>query len=229
VIPGALPKGSPTRSLPDISKLEALGLRAEGGAGPRGLGRDARLVRRAGRWRHDPARRGMRPLRQPEPRARPVARDQPTDVRHGPGRPDAPRGPTTALDLLRCPDCTLVQLSVIVDPETVFPPDYPYSSGNSTALHENFEDLARQADRGSGRVACGRSRGGHRRERRDAAVKFHCRTVGVEPTGQARKINGTAYEEFFTAELAQRSSPSTGRRRSSPPATSSRTSRTSTT
>ena len=32
------------------------------------------------------------------------------------------------------------------DPSLVFPPDYPYSSGNSRALHENFEDLARQAN-----------------------------------------------------------------------------------
>src|SRR4051812_48461004 len=51
------------------------------------------------------------------------------------------------LELLRCPDCSLVQLSVIVDPETVFPPDYPYSSGNSRALHANFEDLACSADK----------------------------------------------------------------------------------
>src|SRR5690242_12957562 len=49
------------------------------------------------------------------------------------------------LDLLRCEDCTLVQLSVIVDPAEVFPPDYPYSSGNSKALHENFSDLANDA------------------------------------------------------------------------------------
>jgi hypothetical protein len=108
------------------------------------------------------------------------------------------------LELLRCPDCTLVQLSVIVDPETVFPPDYPYSSGNSVALHENFEDLARQA-----------SSWVHGLEPTDLVVdigandgtllsKFHCRTVGVEPTGQAQKINGPTYEEFFTAELAGR-------------------------
>jgi hypothetical protein len=35
------------------------------------------------------------------------------------------------LELLRCHDCTLVQLSVVIDPEVVFPPAYPYSSGNS--------------------------------------------------------------------------------------------------
>jgi hypothetical protein len=34
------------------------------------------------------------------------------------------------LVLLRCSDCTLVQLSVMPDPSLVFPPDYPYSSGN---------------------------------------------------------------------------------------------------
>jgi hypothetical protein len=108
------------------------------------------------------------------------------------------------LELLRCPDCTLVQLSVIVDPETVFPPDYPYSSGNSRALHANFEDLACSADarapfitRDDLVVDIGANDG-------TLLSKFQCRTVGVEPTGQAQKINGPAYEEFFTAELAGR-------------------------
>lgn len=46
------------------------------------------------------------------------------------------------LELMRCHDCSLVQLSVVADPETVFPPAYPYSSGNSKSLHDNFQDLA---------------------------------------------------------------------------------------
>ena len=53
------------------------------------------------------------------------------------------------LELLVCRACTLAQLSVIVDPEVMFPVDYPYSSGNSRALHENFEDLAREVRRRS--------------------------------------------------------------------------------
>src|SRR4051812_25258715 len=49
------------------------------------------------------------------------------------------------LELVRCSECTLVQLSVVVDPEVVFPVDYPYSSGNSRQLHDNFTDLADNA------------------------------------------------------------------------------------
>jgi hypothetical protein len=110
------------------------------------------------------------------------------------------------LELLRCHDCTLVQLSVIVDPEVVFPPEYPYSSGNSRALHENFADLARQADEWVGGlcptdlvVDIGANDG-------TLLSKFmgKCVTVGVEPTGQARRIAGPAYREFFTEELAKR-------------------------
>jgi hypothetical protein len=106
------------------------------------------------------------------------------------------------LELLVCDDCTLAQLSVIVDPEEVFPPDYPYQSGNSKALHDNFEDLAQQADAflasGDLVVDIGANDG-------TLLSKFDgCRTVGVEPTGQAAKINGPAYREFFTPGLAAR-------------------------
>ena len=96
------------------------------------------------------------------------------------------------LELLRCEDCTLVQLSVKVDAEDVFPAtDYPYASGNSRALHEDFEDLAAAADS----LLEGLTR-------RDLVVdigandgtllsKFQgCRTLGVEPTVQAAKIDG---------------------------------------
>lgn len=111
-----------------------------------------------------------------------------------------------ALGLLRCPACTLVQLSVIVDPAEVFPADYPYSSGNSRALHENFADLARHADEYVGGLApmdlvvdIGANDG-------TLLSKFlgKCRTVGVEPTGQARRIAGAAYQEFFSEALARR-------------------------
>jgi hypothetical protein len=109
------------------------------------------------------------------------------------------------LILLRCEECTLVQLSVVVDPGEVFPPDYPYQSGNSRALHENFSDLAREVtrwcnglDRGDLVVDIGANDG-------TLLSKFDgCRTVGVEPTGQAAKIDGPAYRAFFTNNLAQR-------------------------
>jgi hypothetical protein len=106
------------------------------------------------------------------------------------------------LDLLLCHGCSLVQLSVIVDPEVVFPVDYPYSSGNSRALHEDFEDLANQANVWHHGLASddlvvdiGANDG-------TLLSKFGCRTVGVEPTGQAQKIEGPSYQAFFNEAIA---------------------------
>ena len=103
------------------------------------------------------------------------------------------------LELLVCRACTLAQLSVIVDPEVVFPVDYPYSSGNSRALHEDFEDLARRRTRSSGLsddlvVDIGANDG-------TLLSKFpDCRKVGVEPTKQAQPDRRPGVQEFFTED-----------------------------
>jgi len=112
------------------------------------------------------------------------------------------------LEMLVCRDCTLAQLSVIVDPEVVFPPDYPYSSGNSQMLHRNFEDLANQASEWVGGlgpndliVDIGANDGTLLSK---FAYKFEThRTVGVEPTRQGEKISGPRYQQFFTQDLAE--------------------------
>jgi hypothetical protein len=39
----------------------------------------------------------------------------------------------------------LVQLGLAVNPKILFPPEYPYTSGVTRILHENFEDLARES------------------------------------------------------------------------------------
>ncbi|OGJ63507.1 methyltransferase [Candidatus Peribacteria bacterium RIFCSPLOWO2_01_FULL_51_18] len=44
-------------------------------------------------------------------------------------------------EMLRCPRCTLVQLGYVADPSLVFPPEYPYTSGTTKILRENFADL----------------------------------------------------------------------------------------
>ena len=44
--------------------------------------------------------------------------------------------------LLRCTRCELVQLGLIVDPRILFPPDYPYTSGTTRILRENFQQLS---------------------------------------------------------------------------------------
>jgi hypothetical protein len=55
--------------------------------------------------------------------------------------------PSYPAQLLRCPQCELVQLGLIVDPQVLFPPDYPYTSGTTRLLRENFVDLARECER----------------------------------------------------------------------------------
>jgi C-methyltransferase C-terminal domain/Putative zinc binding domain/Methyltransferase domain len=50
--------------------------------------------------------------------------------------------PTT---LLHCSNCELVQLGVAVDPVIIFPPEYPYTSGTTKLLRDNFADLQRES------------------------------------------------------------------------------------
>lgn len=47
-------------------------------------------------------------------------------------------------ELLRCRRCTLIQLGLLVDPNILFPPSYPYTSGTTRILRENFAELARE-------------------------------------------------------------------------------------
>jgi SAM-dependent methyltransferase len=116
---------------------------------------------------------------------------------------DRPRVEEThyPLDLMYCDDCTLAQLSVAVDPGVVFPVDYPYSSGNSKALHENFEDLAQQASLYYGPkdlvVDIGANDG-------TLLGKFReCIAVGVEPTWQGLKGDMDAvWQSFFSEKVA---------------------------
>ena len=46
--------------------------------------------------------------------------------------------PTT---LLYCDRCELVQLGLAVDPVIIFPPEYPYTSGMTKLLRDNFAEL----------------------------------------------------------------------------------------
>ena len=60
------------------------------------------------------------------------------------GRPaeQQPWFPTT---LLHCRNCELVQLGLAVDPAIIFPPEYPYTSGTTKLLRDNFADLQRES------------------------------------------------------------------------------------
>lgn len=48
-------------------------------------------------------------------------------------------------ELLHCPRCELVQLGLAVDPIIIFPPEYPYTSGTTKLLRDNFAELYREA------------------------------------------------------------------------------------
>lgn len=106
------------------------------------------------------------------------------------------------LELVQCDACGMVMLGCVPPPAEVFPANYPYSSANSGELRKNFDDLARQAQRwlspGDRVVDIGANDGTLLRA---FATHGDCRTIGVEPTDQAQKIEGIAYQEFFSAKL----------------------------
>jgi hypothetical protein len=52
--------------------------------------------------------------------------------------------PAYPAQVLRCTRCSLVQLGLVVDPAILFPPTYPYTSGTTRVLRENFKELARE-------------------------------------------------------------------------------------
>jgi SAM-dependent methyltransferase len=59
---------------------------------------------------------------------------------------DVPRQqPWFPTNLLHCRNCDLVQLGLVVDPVIIFPPEYPYTSGTTKLLRDNFADLARES------------------------------------------------------------------------------------
>ncbi len=49
------------------------------------------------------------------------------------------------LAVFRCQECTLVQIGYEVDPQILFPHSYPYLSGSTRILRENFADLAAES------------------------------------------------------------------------------------
>lgn len=53
--------------------------------------------------------------------------------------------PAFPLEWLRCEDCSLVQIGTEVRPDVLFPPSYPYRSGTTRILRDNFAELCREA------------------------------------------------------------------------------------
>ncbi|RYZ76633.1 MAG: methyltransferase domain-containing protein, partial [Proteobacteria bacterium] len=53
--------------------------------------------------------------------------------------------PSFPLEMVSCQECTLVQIGFEADKRVLFPPDYPYLSGTTKILRENFADLYRES------------------------------------------------------------------------------------
>lgn len=120
-----------------------------------------------------------------------------------PGRDDSALYP---LRLVRCPQCTLVQLDYIVPQAELFPVDYPYVTGNTRALREHFSRQARtittMIEAGDLVVDVGGNDGTMLAALRAAAPS--ARLLLVEPTDQARKCPAgiEVVQDYWTAGLA---------------------------
>jgi hypothetical protein len=111
-------------------------------------------------------------------------------------------------DLLHCRTCDLVQLGLAVDPAIIFPPEYPYTSGTTKLLRDNFADLHRESaamlglggddlvvDIGSndGTLLSNFKNGGHR-------------VLGIEPTDVGDIANSRGIptmKRYFGPEVAR--------------------------
>jgi len=109
---------------------------------------------------------------------------------------------------LFCPRCHLVQLGLVVDRNILFPPEYPYSSGTTRILRENFAEMYREVqslyplkkddlvtDVGSndGTLLSNFQKGGHR-------------VHGIEPTDMGRLANQRGIPTtiaFMSRQVAQ--------------------------
>jgi hypothetical protein len=114
--------------------------------------------------------------------------------------------PTT---LLYCGECELVQLGLAVDPVIIFPPQYPYTSGTTKLLRDNFAELYAESstmlalssdhfivDIGSndGTLISNFLKGGHR-------------ILGIEPTDVSRIANDRdipTLQSYFNADVARK-------------------------
>ena len=124
--------------------------------------------------------------------------------------------PAYPAELLYCKDCTLAQLGLIVDPAILFPPSYPYTSGTTKILRENFAELSREVEE-------------HYPLKPDQLVidigandgtllsnfqKNGVRVFGIEPTNAAKlaiERGIPSMISFFTKAVAEKAAAAQGR------------------
>lgn len=116
---------------------------------------------------------------------------------------------TYPLDLVRCPDCGLVQIDYVVAPEELFFPEYPYRSGITSTLVGNLRStgptIMQRYGVAAGGLAIdiGSNDGTLLSGFRDAGM----RVLGIEPTNIAEIANESGIEtlkEFFSEDVAKR-------------------------
>lgn len=122
-------------------------------------------------------------------------------------RPDGE--PFHPAELLVCRTCHLAQLGYVVNPEILFPPDYPYTSGSTRILRENFAELYRECvelfglDADDLVVDIGSNDGTLLANFKDGGQ----RVLGIEPTQTgdlARKRGIETMTAFFGTDAAAR-------------------------
>ncbi len=115
--------------------------------------------------------------------------------------------PCYPLELVFCPRCALAQVNMVVDPKLLFPPEYPYTTGTTRILRENFAQLAEETTEllglktGDLVIDIGSNDG-------TLLGNFHKRghpVLGIEPTDKAQLANGAGvrtWQKFFNADSA---------------------------
>lgn len=116
--------------------------------------------------------------------------------------------PAYPLELLRCPDCTLVQIGLEVAPEVLFPESYPYRSGTTRILRDNFADLQRECEsllglrKGDLVIDIGSNDG----TLLAPFAQAGCRVLGIEPSqagGIAHKRGIDTLQAYFDLSTAK--------------------------
>lgn len=113
------------------------------------------------------------------------------------------------LNLVRCSECSLVQIDFVVDPKKLFFPDYPYRSGITETLSRNLKSTGKiivekyKITKQSFIVDIGSNDGTLLSGFKDVGMKV----MGVEPTNIAKIANEDnipTIQSFFDKEVAKK-------------------------
>ncbi|AMW30925.1 MULTISPECIES: class I SAM-dependent methyltransferase [Arthrospira] len=117
---------------------------------------------------------------------------------------------TALLDLVFCPDCGLVQITVSVPPEILFGRDYPYFSSVSPSLLKHFGDSAeniiksRKLNSNSLVIEAASNDGYMLKNFLEQGIPVLGIDPAKGPVAKARESGVTTIHDFFTKDLAQK-------------------------